>query len=209
MAAGADVTTPSCRSFLFPAKGEEVPSERAHHPFREDVEGADEDAVVDRALPSAVQARLHREALRDDPYLAKAAEKPLELANAELEQDGRVLVLQPHIHQPRQRIQPGNAVVDLEDGLAAWLENAAAFGDQALGVCGVLNDAVRIDEVERVVAERQVFAVGDPEIADSARSTPVTIAPPRAKRARSTPAPQPTSRTRRPRYPSKSTRRSR
>jgi len=46
-------------------------------------------------------------------------------------------------------------------------------------------------------------------IADGARSTPVTIAPPLANRARSTPAPQPTSRILQFAYPSKSTSRSR
>ena len=58
---------------LLPAERQQVPPERAHHPARQDVEGADEHAVVDRALPAAVQARLHRETLGHDADLAKAA----------------------------------------------------------------------------------------------------------------------------------------
>ena len=106
------------------------------------------------------------------------------------------------------------AVVDLEDRLAARLEDAAALVHQPLRIRGVLDDAVGVDEVKGLSANgrRSPSATSNRpaspccaklararSIADAARSTPVTSAPPLANRARSTPAPQPTSRTDRPR----------
>ena len=75
--------------------------------------------------------------------------------------DRRVFVLQSDLHQTRQCVEPRNPVVDLEHRVAAWLEDAAALGHQALGVGGVLDHPVRVDQIERVVRERKPFAVGD------------------------------------------------
>ena len=133
-------------------------------------------------------------------------------------------MLEADLHQLRQRIQPRDAVVDLKDGLASRLQDAVALVHELLRIRRVLDDAVRVDEIERVVGKRQALGVGDLEspgepllrklalasaMADSVRSTPETSAPPFANRARSTPAPQPTSSTDRPRQPLKSTSRSR
>ena len=100
-------------------------------------------------------------------------------------------MLEADLHQLRQRVQPRDAVVDLEDGLAARLEHAPALVDQPLRIGGVLDDAVRVDEVERVVGKRQTARRRRPRnsprspccsklarassMADAARSTPVTI----------------------------------
>ena len=80
-----------------------------------------------------MQTGLDRESLGHDLHLAEAAQQPAELADAELEQHRRVLVLEADLHQLRQRVQPRNPVVDLENRLAARLEDAAALVDQPCG----------------------------------------------------------------------------
>ena len=61
-------------------------------------------------------------------------------------------------------VQPRDAVVDLENRLAARLQHAPAFVDEPLRASGVLDDAVRVDEVEGAVRERQTLPVGDLEV---------------------------------------------
>ena len=82
----------------------------------------------------------------------KPRQQPPELADAEFQQHRRVVVLEAHFHQLRQRIQPRNAVVDLKDRLAARLEHAAALVHEPLRVRGVLHDAVGEDEIERAAS---------------------------------------------------------
>src|SRR5262245_58618816 len=84
---------------LLPAERGEMPAEAANQRARERVEGADERTVVNRALPAAMQPRLHREPLGHDADVAKRAQQPPELAQAELEDDRRVLVLEADLHQ--------------------------------------------------------------------------------------------------------------
>src|SRR5215831_18372346 len=105
----------------FGAEGQEMPAETPDEPARQQVERADEDTVVDRPLPAAVQAGPHRKPLRHDASLAETAEETSELADAELEQHRGVLVLETHLHDLGECVQPRHAVVDLEDRLAARL----------------------------------------------------------------------------------------
>ena len=113
-----------------------------------------------RALPAFVQPGLHRKALFDDSHVAEAAQERAELAGAVLAQHRRVLVLERGLHQLRQAVQPRDAVVDLEHGELPGREHAAALLDQPLVVGRVLHDAMRVDEIERVVGKRQLLAVG-------------------------------------------------
>ena len=83
-----------------------MPAEPPHERPGQQVERADEQAVVDRALPAAVQPRLHRKTLGDDLHLLEAADQPPELADAELQEDQRVVVLESDLHQLRQGVQP-------------------------------------------------------------------------------------------------------
>ena len=55
----------------FRAERQQVPAEAADQRARQRVERADEQAVVDRPLPAAVQPRLHREPLGHDPHVAE------------------------------------------------------------------------------------------------------------------------------------------
>src|SRR5688572_16770626 len=91
---------------LLSTKREEVPSEPAHQSARQQVERADEQAVVGRALPPAVKTRLHGEPLGNDTNLTKPAQQLPEFGDAEFHQDWGVLVLEAHLHELRQRIQP-------------------------------------------------------------------------------------------------------
>src|SRR5438445_10476661 len=101
-----------------------MPSEAADHDSRKEIERAHEQPVVNRPLPAAVKARLHRKPLRYDPNLAKWRQEPPELADAELQHDRRVLVFEAHFHQLRESIQPRPPVIDLEDRLARWFQDA-------------------------------------------------------------------------------------
>src|SRR5204862_4871232 len=65
------------------------------------------------------------------------------------------------LHQLRQRIQPRDAVVDLEDRVAARFEDPPAFLDELPRIGGVLHDAVGEHQIERAIGKRQVLAVGD------------------------------------------------
>jgi hypothetical protein len=58
----------------------------------------------------------------------------------------------------------GHAVVDLKDRQPAGFQHPVALRDQLPGMRGVLDDAVCVDEVERVVGKRQPFAVGDAKV---------------------------------------------
>src|SRR3989442_4030911 len=104
---------------LFATEREQMPPKPTDDRTRQDVEGADEDTVVQRALPAAMKPRFHRKPLRHDRHRAKAAQEPPEFADAELEQYRRALVLEPHVHQLRERVEPRPAVVHLKDRLAA------------------------------------------------------------------------------------------
>lgn len=128
------------------------------------VERADEESVEDRTLPAFVQPRRHWEALEDDLHLAEALEQLAKLADAVLQQHRRTLVLETDLHQFRQGIQPRNAVVDLEDGLATGLQHAPYFIGQPLWIGGVLHDAVREDHVEAVVRERQRLTIRNAQV---------------------------------------------
>jgi hypothetical protein len=74
-------------------------------------------------------------------------------------------VLEVHLHQRRQRVQPRDPVVALEDGFPARCEHAVDLADETRPVGGVLRDAVREDVIELAVAKRQVLAVGDQQLA--------------------------------------------
>ena len=141
-----------------------MPAEALHERLRQRVERPDEHAVVDGALPSAVQPRPHRKPFRHDADLAKPGHERLELADAELQQHRRIVVLEADLHDLGERVQPRHAVVDLEDCLAAGLQHAPALLDQPLRVGRVLNDAMGEHEIERIVFKRQGFAVGDAKV---------------------------------------------
>src|SRR2546422_10596814 len=98
-----------------------MPSESTDERARQDVERADEDAVVQRAFPATVQPRFHRKPFRHDRHVAKTAQEPPELADAKLEQHRRALVLETDLHQLRQRVEPRTTVVHLKNRLAARL----------------------------------------------------------------------------------------
>src|SRR6266513_133971 len=74
---------------------------------------------------------------------------------------------EPADDRTRQRVEAPDEqpVVHLNDGFAIRSEDTAALVDQAFGLSGVLNDSMRIHEVEPVVGERQALAVGDFEMA--------------------------------------------
>ena len=110
-----------------------------------------------------MQTRFHREALRDDPHLAKTRHQAPELADAERQQHRGIVVFQADLHQRAEGVEPGNAVVDLKHRLAARFEDAAAFLDQPLGIRGVLDHPVGIYQVKGVVREREALAVRDLE----------------------------------------------
>src|SRR4029453_8511121 len=152
----------SCSSLA--TKGEQVPAEALDPRSWERVEGPDEQTVVHGPLPSPVQTRLDRKTLRGDLHLIESGEQLLEFADAELENDRRILMLQPHLHQLRQCVQPGYAVIDLKDCQPVQREHATAFVDQPLWVGRVLNDAVCVDEIERLIRKRKPFAGGDSKL---------------------------------------------
>src|SRR5262245_61792498 len=106
-----------------------------------------------------MEAGFHRESLLDNSHLAETLQQPSKLANAVLEEHGRVLVFQRDLHQLRERIQPGDPVVHLENGLTARLQNPPAFIDEPLRVRRVLDDAVRVYQIERVVRKWQLLAI--------------------------------------------------
>jgi len=112
-----------------------------------------------------VQPRFHGKTLRHDAHVPEATQEPPKLADAELEQDWRILVFQRHLHQLREGVQPRHPVVDLENRVAARLEDAPALGDEALRVRRVLDDAVRVDQIEGLVRKRQVLSAGDLKVA--------------------------------------------
>src|SRR2546428_8726864 len=146
---------------LLTAERQQVPSEPSHNGARQQVERADEQPVVEGSFPAAVEARLYRKPLGHDPDVSKIADEPSKLGNAEFQQGWRVLMLEPDLHQLRQRIQPGDPVIDLKDGLPTRFEHATTLVDEPLRICCVLDDAVRIDHVEEVICKRQVLAVAD------------------------------------------------
>ena len=140
-----------------------MPAEPADERARQRVERRHEQAVVDRALPPAVEPRPHRKPLGHDLHVAEPGQQPPEFGDAELQQHRRIVVLQAHLHELRQGVQPGNPVVDLENRLAAGLEDAAALLYQTPGIGRVLDNPVGVHQVKAVVGERQVLAVGDLE----------------------------------------------
>ena len=126
----------------------------------------------------------------------RISRKPLqhgaEPGGAVLAEHRGVLVLERHLHQLRQGVQPGHPVVDLKDGFSARLQDTPALVDQRRGARRVLHHAVGEHEIECAVCIRQVLAVGFAQIglepllgefwrasaiADAERSTPLTMAP--------------------------------
>ena len=73
-------------------------------------------------------------------------------------------MLEVHLHQLREGIEPGDAVVDLEERAAARLQNAPAFVHQPCIVRRVLDDAVSEHVVEGAVGKRQILTVGDEQV---------------------------------------------
>src|SRR4026209_781331 len=127
-----------------PTEREEMPAILLYEAPRQRVERADEHAVVDRALPAAMQPRLHGEALRDDPDLRKPGQQLTKLSDAEFSQHRRIVVLKADLHYLRQQVEPRDPVIDLEYRLPARLQHSAAFLDQPFRVGRVLNHAVRV-----------------------------------------------------------------
>jgi glycerol-3-phosphate dehydrogenase len=146
-------------------KGEQMPAESADERTRKRVERADEQPIVNRAFPPAVQPRLHGEPLGHDPDLLESRKEASEFGEAEFLQHRRVLVFEPDLHHRRQRVQPRDPVVDLKDREAARFQDAAALVHEPLRVCRVLNHTVRINKIEAVLAERKRFAVGHVKLA--------------------------------------------
>ena len=72
-------------------------------------------------------------------------------------------MLQSDLHHFRKNIQPGMAVVDLTDRFATRFEHPVYLLNQLPRIGGVLDDAVREDEIERTIPKRQMLAVGDAE----------------------------------------------
>src|SRR5215218_3439905 len=107
-----------CRSRLA-AERQQVPSEPPYQRPRKGVERSDEERVEHQPFPAAMETRLHRKALLDDADVAKYLEQPAELAGAVLGDHRSVFMLERHFHQLRERIQPRDAVVDLEHCLTA------------------------------------------------------------------------------------------
>src|SRR5262247_392663 len=124
-ALGRQVSALSC--YLLATKREQMPAEALDPRARERVEGPNEQAVVHSPLPSPMQTRLHWETLCDDPHLAESDEQLLEFAAAELKNDRRILMFEPYLHQFRQSIQPGYAVIDLKDCQPVSCEHTTAF----------------------------------------------------------------------------------
>ena len=138
-----------------------MPAEATHQRARDEIERSHEDPVVEHSLPSAVEPRRDGKSLRDNAHVGKADEKAPELRDAVLQQHRRVVVLEPDLHQLRQRIQPRHAIVDLKNRAPAGRQDAPAFVDEALRMGRVLNDAVGVDQVERALRKRQLLAVFD------------------------------------------------
>src|SRR5581483_5818709 len=109
-----------------------MPAVAAHQRAWQRVERAHEEAVEEESLPAAVQARLHRESLRDDADVPLAAEQGFEFAPGIFLEDGRVLVFEADLHQLGESVQPGHAVVDLEQHFPTRLQDAAALVDELL-----------------------------------------------------------------------------
>ena len=126
---------------------------------------------------------------------------------------------QQRVLHPQPVADPGVARVEHDARLAAGREHAQRLADRLSGIRRVVQDAPRIDALERAVGERQALGVGlqDPAsspssstrrrtsaTACSVRSTPVAIAPARTKRMKSVPTPTPISSSRLRRAPAKS-----
>ncbi len=92
-------------------------------------------------------------------------QEPSELGDAELEKHRRIIVLQADVHELRQRIEPRDTVVHLKDRVAAGFQHPTALTNQLCGIRGVLNDPMRVDQVEGAVRKWQMLAVGDEELA--------------------------------------------
>ena len=134
-------------------------------------------------------------------------------------QHRRAFVLEIDLHQLRQRVEPRDAVVALKHRLAARLQDAVHLLHQAVARCRCTarrraRTRSRSDRRETAAPRRRRPAGGregrdvrrsaaPARMAESAMSTPVARAPPRANRTRSTPVPQPTSSTRLARQPVK------
>src|SRR5690606_16819842 len=104
---------------LFLADGQQVPAEPLHPAARQRVEGAYEERVVGGALPSLVQAAAYGKSLEDEFDARELPEERLKLGGRIPLEDGRILVLERRLHDLRQQVQPGHAVVHLEQHRAA------------------------------------------------------------------------------------------
>src|SRR5215218_1591823 len=145
------------------ANCDQVPPEPLDPAARQRVECPDERAVEERALPAAVETAPHGEPLRDQLHVAETREQPEEARMRVRPDHGGIDVLEIDFHQLRERVQPGDAVVDLEERATARTQHAAALRHEPYVIGGVLHDAVREHVVERGVAEREIFAVRDCE----------------------------------------------
>src|SRR5204863_8250908 len=103
-----------------------------------------------------------------DAHLGETGQKASKLRNAVFQQHRSILVLEADLHQLRQRVQPRYAVVDLKNGSSSRSEDAPAFVDEPLRVRCVLDDAVRVHQVERARRKGQLLAVFDSQIAANA-----------------------------------------
>ena len=73
-------------------------------------------------------------------------------------------MLEIHLHDHRQGIQPRQSVVGLKNGLPARSQHATALLHQASAVCCVLDDSVSVDQVERPFRKRQSLPVSDQKV---------------------------------------------
>src|SRR5215831_2587371 len=141
-----------------------MPAKALDERSRQHVEGPDEDTVVERALPPAMKARLHREALGHDSDIRKSREQLPEFTDAELQQYRCIVVLEIDLHQFRQGIEPRDPVVHLNDREPARLQYAPAFVDEALRIGSVLHDAMGEHEIVGIIIEWQLLRVGNREL---------------------------------------------
>src|SRR5690349_5680786 len=137
-----------------------MPAESPYERTRQRVECTDEKRIEHQSLDAAVQPRLDGKPFFDDAHVVKVAQQLTEFRGAVLAEHRRILMLERHLRQLRQRIQPRYPVIDLKNCLAARLEHPATLVDETPIVRRVLHDAVGVDEIERVVRKRKLLAVG-------------------------------------------------
>lgn len=136
-----------------------MPSETLDERSGQRIECTDEKRIEEGSFPPTVQARFDRKPLLDDSNITKPAQQLPELTGAVFQQNRSVFMLQRHLHQLRERIQPRDAVIYLKNRFATRLQNAPALVDELLRVGRVLDDAVGVYQIEGTVGKWKPFSV--------------------------------------------------